>query len=124
MQQLTELLLAETFRMRPKLNPNYPSTGVLILVLCSSLLLLASGLPGLFVVREAVAAGRVYSLAALYGSSPTISLTQSPAEYWAHIVIYMSGCALAIGLGVFVPITTTKAYVRKLERQRKERGPK
>jgi hypothetical protein len=107
--------------MKPKLNPNYPSTGVLILVICSSLVLLAIGVPGIFLIREALATGRVYSMAVVFGDGEMIYRSSAPEAYWIMMGLYIPSCVGSLGFGTCVPISTIRAYIKKLARQKRER---
>ena len=108
--------------MRPKLNPNYPSKGVLLFIICSGLVLLAVGFSNVSTVREGLATGRVYSVAVVFGVSEMIEKSKSPAAYWIMMGIYGTACVGGICLGICVPVANIRTYIRKLARQRRERA--
>jgi hypothetical protein len=108
--------------MKPNVNPNFPTTGILIFAIGVGLfLLLAVGVPGLFIIREGLITGRVYSVGVIFNFTEKVSRNSSPAAYWEMMGLYSIGCVAGIGLGIFVPIATIRAYVKKLARQKKER---
>ena len=108
--------------MRPKLNPNYPSTGVLVFTICAGLIALAVGIGNISTVREGLATEQVYSVAVVFGVGEIIEKNRSPVAYWMMMGIYGTACVGGVGLGVCVPIATIRAYAKKLERRRRERA--
>jgi phosphate/sulfate permease len=104
--------------MKPKLNPDYPTTGVLILVLVSAIVALAVGMSGISVVREGLKTERVYSVAVVFGNGNKVYKGSSPIEYWTMIGLYSAACIGGFGLGICVPISNVKAYVKKRARQK------
>ncbi len=108
--------------MKPKLNPDFPTTPVLILILCSSLIALAIGVPGVFVIREGLITGRVYSVSVVFGDDKMIYRSSAPEAYWIMMGFYMCSCAAALGLGILTPIFNIRAYIKKLARQKKDSG--
>jgi hypothetical protein len=108
--------------MKPKLNPDFPTTPILIMLLCSALILLAIGVPGIFYIRDWLATGRVYSMAALFGDGEMISRSSAPEAYWTMMGFLICSCAGSLGLGILAPIFNIRAYMKKLARQKKERG--
>jgi hypothetical protein len=112
-------LFQKTNGMKPKLDDNYPAGWVVMLVLSSSVIALAIGLPGIFYMRDWLVNGRVYSITAVYGTGAMVYKQHDPNTYWVLIALYGGICMAAISLGTVVPISTIKAYIKKLARRRK-----
>ena len=107
---------------RPKFNPDYPTTPILIFLIFVGLFNLAIGIYGIFIVRDALDSGRIFTFGIILNDTTMVSRSDDPIEYWA-MVSFMSltviGC---IPIGIFVPINVTIDYIKKLARQKKEKG--
>jgi len=108
--------------MKPKLSPNYPSTGVLVFIICSGLFLFVVGVSNVTTVREGLSTGQVYSAGVVIGFDEKVHRDASPIEYWTLMGIYSLACVGSIGLGICVPFANIRAYIRKLARQKRERA--
>ena len=108
--------------MKPKLSPNYPSTRVLIFIICAGLFLLAVGISNVSTVREGLTTGRVYSVAVVFGVNNMVYKSSSPVEYWIMMGIYSIACVGGIGFGLLTPLFNIRAYIRKLTRLEGGRG--
>jgi Zn-dependent protease len=110
--------------MRPKFNPNYPTTGVLILSLVAGLFLLVIGIPGISILHNELTTGQVYRVSVVFGDGTLVSRSRSPVEYWVMMVPQGIGFASAIVFGIWGPISTVIDYRKKLARQKKEKMKK
>jgi len=108
--------------MRPNLNPNYPSTRVVIFSLGVGLGLLVIGISNIFIVRDELTTGQAYRVSVVFGDGTKVSRSGSPVQYWYMVGMTSLACAGGIGGGLWVPISTVMDYRKKLARQRKERG--
>jgi hypothetical protein len=108
--------------MKPKLNPNFPTTRVLIFAICLGLFALAIGVSSISTVREALATGRIYSVGIIFDDKRMVCKNNSPTEYWTMVGLIMICCVGGIGFGIGVPIANIRAYIKKLARQKRERG--
>jgi hypothetical protein len=108
--------------MKPKLNPDFPTTPILIMLLCSALIALAVGISGAQVLYEGLKTGGVYRMTVVFGDSNMVYRSSSPVGYWTMMGIYSIGCVGGTGLGILMPIYNIRAYIKKLARQKREKG--
>jgi hypothetical protein len=108
--------------MRPKLSPDFPSTRILIFMICCGVFLLVLGISNIQNVREGLTTGRVYSVGIIWDIKTVIYKDASPGAYWAMIGLYVASCVGSIGLGAWAPIFHIIAYKKKLVRQKRERS--
>jgi hypothetical protein len=106
---------------KPKFNPNFPSTLILIYAICLGLAMLALGVSNIPNVRDGLASGRIYSVGIILNDKSMIYRGSSPKAYWIMMGLYIFSCVACIGLGTLAPILTIKAFIQKLVRQKKER---
>jgi hypothetical protein len=99
--------------MTSKANPNFPTTRVLLFAIFVGLVALAIGLGSVSTVREGLTTGRVYSAGVILNFTEKIDRNSSPVAYWGMMALYGIACVGGIGLGVFVPIATIRAYIKK-----------
>ncbi|MGA2445853.1 MAG: hypothetical protein ABSG50_10550 [Opitutaceae bacterium] len=104
---------------KPKFNPSFPSTPILIFVICSGLIALAVGLSNIATVREGLATGRIYSVGIIFNDNRMIYRSDSPTGYWMMIGLISFGCGAGLVLGILGTILIIKAYIEKLVRQKK-----
>jgi hypothetical protein len=108
--------------MKPKLNPNYPSTFVLICTTVTGLLLLAFSLWASPYIIEWLRTGHIYSSAVVFtGDGRMVDRSTSPVEYWLTVAASIFGGLAGIVLGATMPIGVIRAYSQKRARQKKER---
>jgi len=107
--------------MRPKFNPNYPTTGILIIAIIAGLFALAIGIPCASILHNELTTGQVYRVSVVFGDGTLVSRSRSPMEYWIMMVPQGIGCVLAIVFGIWGPVSTIWDYRKKLARQKKEK---
>lgn len=93
---------------------------ILIFGIVMGLFAMTVGIYTISIVREALATGRIYSVFIIMDDRTMIYRTDSPEAYWGMIGVFSSSIVLGIGIGIFAPIGTTIAYIKKLARQKKE----
>jgi hypothetical protein len=84
----------------------------------SGLVCLAVGVGSIATVREGLETGQVYSVGVVFNYNEMIHKSTSPVYYWIMMGIFGVGCVGGIGLGVFVPISTVRAFVKRLAREK------
>jgi Zn-dependent protease len=104
--------------MKPKFNPNFPSTPILIIVVLSGLIALAVGLSNIATVREGLATGRVNSMGIIFNDQRMIYKSDSPIGYWTMMGLISFGCGAGLFLGTCGLILIIKAYMKKRARRR------
>jgi hypothetical protein len=107
---------------KPKVNPNFPTTPILIFVICAGLYLLAVSLSNISNVHEGLETGRVYSVGIIFDAKRMIYRSNSPIEYWVTMGFYIFSLVASFGFGIVMPIGIIGAYTKKLARQKKERS--
>ena len=100
-------------RMKPPVNPNFPTTPILILILCSSIVVLGIGVFGINAIRNELITGRAYSLGVVFGDATMIDKISSPHAYWALVGFHILSSTMGITLGPLAAIFGIRAYFRK-----------
>jgi len=92
-------------------------------VICSGLIALAIGFYSIGIVRDGLSTGRTYTVGIVFDDKRMVDRIGSPTAYWMMMGLFGFSCGAGLVLGILTPILVIKAYVEKLVRQRKARGP-
>jgi hypothetical protein len=106
--------------MKPKPNPENPSALFLIYSLFAGAALLALGVKAFFSIREAVAAGQIYSLGVRVGSMKVAYEGDQPWAFWICISVFSLCGIVAFSVGLWGTIMTIERIRHKLAHQNED----